>query len=197
MVFLLLSYPGKLNLLSDRTYFVLKWLTIKMIPGILLVSAHKNVKSHRCIVKEKFMFNGARALHYKVNILSEGVVSMHLPFQFSCPVSSNFTCLVVWMFHRYLKKQHFQKKMKMLLQKVFHSLCTSYWTKGYHTRLLQAVLPKSLLLSAHTWRCLFSFYQRNGINEREVAASWKRCMKYCLNCRFTFISYVHIIYRWS
>ena len=81
-------------------------------------------------------------------------------------------------------------KLRMLLQKVFHPLCTSYWTKGYHTRLLLAVLPKSLLLSAHTWRCLFSFYQRNGgINEREVAASRKRYMKYCLNCRFTFISY--------
>ena len=80
-------------------------------------------------------------------------------------------------------------EMKMLLQKVFHPLCNSYWTKGYHTRLLQAVLPKSLLLSAHTWRCLFSFYQRNGINQREVAASQKRSMKYCLNCRFTFISY--------
>ena len=98
---------------------------------------------------------------------------------------------------------HFQNflwlrlKMRMLIQKLFQPLCTSYWTKGYHTRLLQAVLPKSLLLSAHTWRCLFSFYQRNGINEREVAASRKRYMKYCLNCRFTFISYVHIIHRWS
>ena len=84
-------------------------------------------------------------------------------------------------------------EMKMLLQKVFHPLCNSYWTKGYHTRLLQAVLPKSLLLSAHTWRCLFSFYQRNGINQREVAASQKRSMKYCLNCRFTFISYMFIL----
>ena len=80
-----------------------------------------------------------------------------------------------------------------LIQKLFYSTCTSYWTKGYHTRLLQAVLPKSLLLSAHTWRCLFSFYQRNGINEREVAASRKRYMKYCLNCRFTFISYMFIL----
>ena len=130
VVFLLLSYPGKLNLLSNRTYFVLKWLTIKIIPGILLVSAHKNVKSHRCIVKEKFMFNGARALHYKVDILSEGVVSMHLPFQFSCPVSSNFTCLVVWMFHRYLKKQHFQKNVNApsesmnVIVLIWYDLCT-------------------------------------------------------------------------
>ena len=84
-----------------------------------------------------------------------------------------------------------------LIQKLFYSTCTSYWTKGYHTRLLQAVLPKSLLLSAHTWRCLFSFYQRNDINEREVAASRKRYMKYCLNYRFTLISNVHINHRWS
>ena len=85
---------------GNRTNFVLQRQTIKINTAILLVSAHKNVKSilsssHQCIVKEKFMFNGARALHYKVDILSEGVVSMHLPFQFSCPVSSNFTCLVV------------------------------------------------------------------------------------------------------
>ena len=107
---------------GNRTNFVLQRQTIKINTAILLVSAHKNVKSilsssHQCIVKEKFMFNGARALQHKLSFFLKG--------QFPCACLSHFhaLCLPILLVLQFecfidILRRNIFKKMKMLLQKV-------------------------------------------------------------------------------